>query len=128
MCGVLEDALQNTHGENREEQRGDEVTGSNNLETPGGQFVPQLVGGIPAPVLQGLVVLAPKESVSRYGHYHQTIFTADPLEFAQCREIIVRVLKDVHCGDDVELIIVERQALCCRKNHRIDAPALAELQ
>ena len=98
------------------------------LETRGGQFVPQLVGGIPAPVLQGFVMLAPKESVSRYGHHHQTIFTADPLEFAKCREIIVRVLKDVHGRDDVELIIVERQPLCRRESHGIDAPASAELQ
>ena len=62
---------------------------------------------VTAAVLEGFIVFAPQESVSRHRNQQHACRVRDAPDFAKRRQIVIGVLEYVECRDHIERSIIE---------------------
>src|SRR5205085_8182262 len=114
--------------QNWKEQRRNEVTRSDDLESGGGQLISQFVCSVTAAVFERFVVFTPQKAIGGHGHNQQSLCLAYTPNFAKRLQVIIRMLQYVECCDDIECGIRKWQDLDSRKRDVPNSAGLAEVE
>src|SRR6266404_2811191 len=95
-------ALHKSHQQYREKKKSDVVGNSLDFEPCVGQLVSQLRSRVAAAMVEGFVMLAPKEPIGRNCYYQQSAFPGHTQQLVERAEVVIDVLQHVQRGDDVE--------------------------
>ena len=102
MRGVFAKTLPNPKSQYREKQRGYEIARSLDFEAGQNQLVSQFVRRVAAAMLEGLIMLAPQESVRRNRDQHKSLGLADAMDLPQANQMVIRVFQEVKSRHDIK--------------------------